>query len=745
MTPANDAAPRGDERSRYDRLLNDGMCSPALLTLALGEDESAWPATDKEAIRKIEQTKIDCERGLLKFPEQPTEPYSPPCNPQAISEDARRIIAGFGVPLMDAMIRIAELGDVTALETELDAAKYLEDVTRIARGMALAGKPEQTLEDAHQALSGKNIWAKTQNDVNEFFKAEMKARPGLSLAQVCSALGIATRSQLNMFHGTKEDAIARLDAAYKEMKVADTTPQKFQAWQKLYPEVIPNDFSEGERLRVKNLALDGRNPSEYFKNGTVEQAIVKLKAQIAIVIEDRETAAKAAKESTLGQLFDGENTAPLDFDELTAVTDKLAALPEAANENAPESPQKADESVLGVTTAEKTVDAPSAPVTATETVNVEIVDDVKSPVSKSAPENETISWSDGGDINGKEYLYTATWQTGSWVVNFSSCVQTLYEGEKAEAETATKAALQTIKAGAFSLISWEPTEPTVPAINEIRAELLKIVTNHDKTLAEDQRLSVIKRALGELPQGAKSALTTYGHKGAVAKLLAYLMADVQRQATEASASTNERLESAKENRALTIVDPSAYTPPVAVSTTFKMPSPVEFQYIKDMAQAVSRSGFYPSANTQEKALVIMMKGFTLGIDPMSSLDGIDVIEVGGKITMSFRAKLLKALVEKTGQCEKFSVIADNHKATAIVKRKGRSEQTYTFTMEDATQAKLLNNPTWQKYPKKMLTWRVVSSAIDVEFPEVRYVIGGSVDDEDDDILDAGDMQKASGF
>lgn len=186
---------------------------------------------------------------------------------------------------------------------------------------------------------------------------------------------------------------------------------------------------------------------------------------------------------------------------------------------------------------------------------------------------------------------------------------------------------------------------------------------------------------------------------------------------------------APEQKALTIVEkPTA----VMERPTWNMPTADQWNLMNNLAKSVAASGFYPAVNTYEKAIVIMMKGFSLGLDPMSALDGIDVIEYKGKNTIFYRAKLLKALVHKTGKCQRFDVVATETRAVATVQRIGGSVNTYEYTIEEATTARLVDRPAWQQNPKKMLTWRAVHNACSVEFPEVTFVLS----DDDNEMGEA---------
>lgn len=183
-------------------------------------------------------------------------------------------------------------------------------------------------------------------------------------------------------------------------------------------------------------------------------------------------------------------------------------------------------------------------------------------------------------------------------------------------------------------------------------------------------------------------------------------------------------QSATETKALAIVPKNEVaTTPKAIS--FKMPTPEEFTYMQALAKSVAASRFYKDIDNYDKALVIMMKGFALGVDPMTALDGIYI--VAGRPYLG--AKFVKALLERTGECIRFDVIGDEHQCTVTIQRRGRNPNTYTFGYEDAVRAKLDQKDTYLKTPGKMYKARAIKDGVDTEFPELSFGFGLDEDEE----------------
>ena len=122
------------------------------------------------------------------------------------------------------------------------------------------------------------------------------------------------------------------------------------------------------------------------------------------------------------------------------------------------------------------------------------------------------------------------------------------------------------------------------------------------------------------------------------------------------------------------------------------------------AQRYVQSGLLPGeVNTPQKALVIMTAGRELGVPATYALRNIHVVK--GKPVCS--AELLLALVRRSYGPGAIRVGKTSNTACTVQYREqgwdGVSE--YSFTMDDARQAGVTNNPTWKSYPAAMLRAR----------------------------------------
>lgn len=142
----------------------------------------------------------------------------------------------------------------------------------------------------------------------------------------------------------------------------------------------------------------------------------------------------------------------------------------------------------------------------------------------------------------------------------------------------------------------------------------------------------------------------------------------------------------------------------------------DWQLMLDQAKVLVPTGFLPDAiKTPEQAVAVMLKGRELGIPPMYALSNIVVIK--GKPTAS--AELMLALVYRDhGDGAVMIEESTNERCALSYKRRSWDKRrAFTFTVDDAKRAQLLNNPTWQKFPAAMLRARAISAVARMAFPD----------------------------
>src|SRR3990167_3914892 len=121
-------------------------------------------------------------------------------------------------------------------------------------------------------------------------------------------------------------------------------------------------------------------------------------------------------------------------------------------------------------------------------------------------------------------------------------------------------------------------------------------------------------------------------------------------------------------------------------------------------------------DTPEKAAVIILTGRELNLPSMAALRSIYV--VNGKPALSAQMMLAKAY--STGELENIKIVesgkGESASCSVTIRRKGRSEYTYTFTVEMAKQMQKYANE-WLKQPANMCKQLAISGNLRVTFPD----------------------------
>jgi hypothetical protein len=141
----------------------------------------------------------------------------------------------------------------------------------------------------------------------------------------------------------------------------------------------------------------------------------------------------------------------------------------------------------------------------------------------------------------------------------------------------------------------------------------------------------------------------------------------------------------------------------------------EWETLVAQAKVLIQGGFLPtSIKTEAQALTVMMQGRELGIGPMAALGNINVIQ--GKPTVS--PQLMIALINRSGELEDMKVTNDAAICTVVMKRRGRTPVSTSFSQADADALGLANKDNWRKQAKTMRQWRAIAACARVAFPDV---------------------------
>ena len=135
---------------------------------------------------------------------------------------------------------------------------------------------------------------------------------------------------------------------------------------------------------------------------------------------------------------------------------------------------------------------------------------------------------------------------------------------------------------------------------------------------------------------------------------------------------------------------------------------------REVAQAFKQSGLFPDLKSEAEAYVKVLAGQEMGIGPMASMSGINVIQ--GKPTLS--ANLLAAQVKRHPAYDYFVLAHSNDCCRIEFKQRGETIGVSEFTMDDAKQAGVARGQNWNKYPKAMLFARALTQGVRWYCPDV---------------------------
>jgi len=144
--------------------------------------------------------------------------------------------------------------------------------------------------------------------------------------------------------------------------------------------------------------------------------------------------------------------------------------------------------------------------------------------------------------------------------------------------------------------------------------------------------------------------------------------------------------------------------------------PTNISELEQFARMASASGFFSDASEAAQAMVKIAAGAELGIAPIQAMTSIHVIK--GKITLS--ANLVAAMIKRAGiqyrvnWSETACDIIFFEGPPSAESKIGES----SFSMSDASQAGLLSNPTWKKFPRNMLFSRAMMNGARWYAPDV---------------------------
>lgn len=163
----------------------------------------------------------------------------------------------------------------------------------------------------------------------------------------------------------------------------------------------------------------------------------------------------------------------------------------------------------------------------------------------------------------------------------------------------------------------------------------------------------------------------------------------------------------------------------------RRPDTSTWALIERTADHIWESGLAKSYRFENKSAIVLvlMKGWELGLPLMSSLEHIRVIH--GRFSLS--AEAAQAIVLARVEGAKFTWVADGKGGVAEVtaSRPGHASVTVRFTHDDATKTGLAQkNPIYQSFPGNLLRAAAIRGAVKRLFPDVLLGLEAPEDDEE---------------
>lgn len=180
-------------------------------------------------------------------------------------------------------------------------------------------------------------------------------------------------------------------------------------------------------------------------------------------------------------------------------------------------------------------------------------------------------------------------------------------------------------------------------------------------------------------------------------------------------------------------DIERYQPPARESTFGIMGQAIE------LASQVAMTEFVPTSlrGRPEAVVAAILQGHELGLEPMTSLAKVHIIE--GRPTLA--AELMRALVQRAGH----EIWLESSSSTSVTmggRRRGEEHPTrVTWTMDDAKRAELSGKKVWKRYPRAMLVARATGELCRILFADVMAGISYTAEEVRDGIGELDDDEE----
>lgn len=136
---------------------------------------------------------------------------------------------------------------------------------------------------------------------------------------------------------------------------------------------------------------------------------------------------------------------------------------------------------------------------------------------------------------------------------------------------------------------------------------------------------------------------------------------------------------------------------------------------QEMSKHFIKSGFFSDAESESQAIVKILAGREVGLQPIEAMTGINIIK--GKISLG--ANAMAAAVKKHPRYN-YQVMEHTEEVCKIDFYEHDTKiGDSSFTIEEAKNIGIAStNPSWKKYPKAMLFARAISAGVRYHCPDV---------------------------
>lgn len=160
-------------------------------------------------------------------------------------------------------------------------------------------------------------------------------------------------------------------------------------------------------------------------------------------------------------------------------------------------------------------------------------------------------------------------------------------------------------------------------------------------------------------------------------------------------------------------------PSYSILTALKLPTPEEMQVMFQLAAPIAESRLFAGVDSAPRAIAIMLKALQWNIGAIDGFENFYVFPTQRGDVIYPSTKIVKARVIAHPKCKRFDVTGDDTKATAIVWREGdEAPVSFTYTIQEAETAGLLEKKNWKTNKSDMLKYRVSRRAIYEKFPDL---------------------------